>query len=68
MYSLALNIEKPGDLSINQDAKEFKPIRDALAHTARLTEEAKVKLTSVFNNIKYRLINLLQQNKISSSK
>ena len=68
MYTLALNIEKPGDLSINQDAKEFKPIRDALAHTARLTEEAKVKLTSVFNNIKYRLINLLQQNKTSSSK
>ncbi|SHG58556.1 hypothetical protein SAMN05720760_11554, partial [Fibrobacter sp. UWB8] len=61
MDALTLNIEKPGDLSLNQDAKEFKPIRDALAHTSRLTEEAKIKLTSVFNNIKFRLIKLLQE-------
>jgi len=60
MDALTLNIEKPGDLSLNQDAKEFKPIRDALAHTSRLTEEAKIKLTSVFNNIKFRLIKMLQ--------
>jgi hypothetical protein len=67
MSSLASNIEDTGKIdSINQDAKEFKPIRDALAHTARLTEEAKLKLTTVFNNIKYRLISLLQKSKSSS--
>jgi len=41
------------------DAKEYKPIRDALMHTALLTEEAKTKLKSVFNNIKGRVIKLL---------
>ena len=69
MGTLASNIEKTNkNDSINQDAKEFKPIRDAIAHTARITEEAKTKLTSVFNSIKYRLIQLLQQNNSAQSK
>ncbi len=41
------------------DAKDYRPIRDALMHTALLTEEAKTKLTSVYNNIKGRVNNLL---------
>jgi hypothetical protein len=41
------------------DAKEYKPIRDALMHTALLTNEAKIKLTSVYNNIKGRLKTIL---------
>lgn len=42
-----------------RDANEYKPIRDALAHTSRLTEVAKGKLTSVYENIKARVIALL---------
>ena len=45
--------------SLSRDAQEYKPIRDALAHTARLTEEAKSKLNTVYNNIKARLKELL---------
>jgi len=41
------------------DAKQYKPIRDALMHTARLTNEAKTKLTSVYDNIKARIKQLL---------
>ncbi|MDP2959889.1 MAG: DNA mismatch repair protein, partial [candidate division Zixibacteria bacterium] len=41
------------------DAKEYRPIRDALMHTALLTNEAKTKLTSVYNNIKGRVKTLL---------
>lgn len=43
------------------DADEYKPVRNAMAHTALLTEAAKVKLTSVFNNIKARLLILLSK-------
>jgi hypothetical protein len=42
-----------------RDANEYKPIRDALAHTALLTSQAKAKLTSVYENIKARVKTLL---------
>lgn len=42
-----------------RDANEYKPIRDALAHTALLTDIAKHKLTSVYENIKGRIGALL---------
>ncbi|MBS3954769.1 MAG: ATP-binding protein [Methylomicrobium sp.] len=45
--------------TINTDAKEYRPIRDALAHTALLTQDAKTKLTAVYLNIKARLRTLL---------
>lgn len=61
MENLAEVADKPGVTNtLIQDAREFKPIRDAMAHTSRLTDVAKHKLTSVFENIKYRLIDLLQ--------
>lgn len=44
------------------DAKEYKPIRDALMHTALLTAEAKTKLTAVYNNIKGRIKTLISSN------
>ena len=44
------------------DSKEYKPIRDALMHTALLTSEAKRKLTSIYENIKGRLNTLLTSN------
>ena len=44
------------------DAKEYKPIRDALMHTALLTDEAKRKLTTIYDNIKGRVKSLLSRN------
>lgn len=44
---------------LSRDAKEYKPIRDALAHTALITDLAKTKLNMVFENIKARIINLI---------
>lgn len=42
-----------------RDANEYKPIRDAIAHTALLTDVAKSKLTSVYENIKGRIKTLI---------
>jgi hypothetical protein len=42
-----------------RDASQYRPIRDALAHTALLTDEAKSKLTAVYSNIKWRICALL---------
>jgi hypothetical protein len=44
---------------LSRDANEYKPIRDALAHTALLTDAAKNKLTTVYENIKGRIRTLL---------
>jgi hypothetical protein len=44
---------------LSRDAREYKPVRDALAHTALLTDEAKQKLTTVYSNIKGRIRTLL---------
>lgn len=44
---------------LGRDACEYKPIRDALAHTALLTDEAKTKLTTVYANIRGRIRTLL---------
>ncbi|MBI4128318.1 MAG: ATP-binding protein [Parcubacteria group bacterium] len=45
--------------SLSRDAKEYKPVRDAIMHTALLTDVAKTKLTTVYANIKARIIALL---------
>ncbi len=44
---------------LTTDAKQYKPVRDALMHTALLSDEAKQKLTSVSDNIKGRIKKLL---------
>lgn len=44
-----------------RDAKEYKPIRDGLAHTALLTDEAKAKLSTVYNNIKGRVREMFEE-------
>lgn len=46
-----------------RDAKEYKPIRDAVAHTALLTDEAKTKLSTVRENIKGRVKTILSKTK-----
>lgn len=42
-----------------RDASEYKPIRDAIAHTSRLTSIAKMRLTITYENIKARIVSLL---------
>lgn len=60
MNSLAGIVDTRGQTNcLHNDSKQYKPIRDALMHTARLTEEAKLKLTSVYDNIKGRIRTLL---------
>jgi len=46
---------------LSRDAGEYKPIRDAVAHTSLLTDAAKNKLTSVYENIKGRVRALLAE-------
>ena len=47
------------DACLSRDANEYKPIRDAMAHTALLTELAKQRLTLIFENIQARIKTLL---------
>lgn len=65
MNQLANLVDKVRDASkeagLSRDANEYKPIRDALAHTALLTDVAKNKLNSVYENIKGRLRTLLSE-------
>lgn len=51
--------DKMLSVSFTQDAKEYKPIRDALCHTSRLIKDAKAKLTATFANLKARISQLL---------
>jgi hypothetical protein len=45
---------------LSRDASEFKPMRDAVAHTALLTDVAKARLTTVRENIRARVKTLLE--------
>lgn len=51
------------DAHLIRDADEFKPMRDAMAHTALLTDEAKKRLATVRENIKARVKTLLAPKK-----
>ena len=44
---------------LSRDADEYKPMRDAVMHTALLTDTAKKKLSSVIANVKGRIKTLL---------
>jgi hypothetical protein len=60
MAPLANMVDKSGTLNcLPNDAKQYRPIRDALMHTALLTQEAKDKLKTVKDNIKGRIKTLL---------
>ena len=62
MNDLAYLVDKKDrikDACLARDANEYKPIRDAIAHTALITDVAKNKLTSVYENIKGRIRTLL---------
>lgn len=53
--------DKTQNISFIRDAKEYNPIRDALCHTSRLTQTAKNKLNTTYENIKSRIIQLLNK-------
>ena len=53
--------DKTQNISFIRDAKEYSPIRDALCHTSRLTQAAKNKLNTTYENIKSRIIQLLNK-------
>ncbi len=64
MDDLANFIDKPTDQlkqpGISRDAKIYKPIRDAMAHTAILTTVAKQQLNTTYENIKARVKKILE--------
>ena len=53
--------DKTQNVSFIRDSKEYHPIRDALCHTSRLTLTAKNKLNVTYENIKSRIIQLLNK-------
>jgi Histidine kinase-, DNA gyrase B-, and HSP90-like ATPase len=67
MDHLANLVDKTKDpakeAGLSRDAREYKPIRDAVAHTALLTHAAKTKLSTVGENIKGRVKTILSKGK-----
>lgn len=67
MNHLANLVDKPKDRlkepGLARDATEYKPIRDAVAHTALLTSLAKSKLRTIRENINGRVKTLLSKTK-----
>ena len=63
MDDLSNFVDKPSDpnkeAGIARDAKVYKPVRDAVAHTSILTQVAKQSLNTTFENIKARIKTLL---------
>lgn len=60
LANLVDKVREPSkDAGLSRDANEYKPMRDALAHTALLTDKAKNRLTTVYENIRGRLTSLL---------
>ena len=64
MDDLSNFVDKPSDSNkqagIARDAKVYKPVRDAVAHTSILTAVAKNSLNTTFENIKARIKKLLE--------
>ena len=60
MTSLCLQVESDNsENNIIRDAKTYRPIRNAVMHTALLTQEGKTRLTTVYDNIRGRIVILL---------
>ncbi|MGQ0582622.1 MAG: ATP-binding protein [Reyranella sp.] len=66
MADLANLVDKKDPIKeacLSRDANEYKPIRDAVAHTALLTSPAKAKLSTVRENIKGRVKAIIAEKK-----
>lgn len=59
LANLVDKVDATREAGLSRDAKEYKPMRDAVAHTALLTDLAKRRLTLVYENIKARIRTLL---------
>lgn len=59
LANLVDKVDPIKEAGLSRDAQEYKPMRDAVAHTALLTDLAKKRLTAVYENIKARLRELL---------
>jgi hypothetical protein len=62
MGDLAYMVDKRDpnkEACLARDANAYEPLRDGVAHTALLTDDAKLQLSSVYANIKARIYNLL---------
>lgn len=59
LANLVDKVDPTKEAGLSRDAKEYKPVRDAMAHTALLTELAKTKLNLTYENIKARVKSLL---------
>lgn len=59
LANLVDKVDPHKQAGLSRDAIEYKPLRDAIAHTALLTDLAKQKLSSVYENIKARIRTLL---------
>lgn len=59
LANLVDKVDPIKDAGLSRDAKEYKPIRDAVAHTALLTSIAKTRLNLTYENIKARIKTLL---------
>ena len=67
MSGLAHLVDKTrGSNDLPADTKVYRPIRDAVMHTSQLTDEAKLRLTTVFQNIQARIKTLLDLSSNSS--
>jgi hypothetical protein len=60
LANLADKVDSAKQAGLSRDAKEYKPIRDAVAHTALLTDTAKTRLNLTYENIKGRIKELLK--------
>lgn len=64
MDDLSNFVDKPTDPNrepgLSRDAKVYKPVRDAMAHTSILTTVAKNSLNTTYENIKARIKKLIE--------
>ena len=59
LSNLIDKVDPHKEAGLSRDAREYKPIRDAMAHTALLTKDAKRRLTTTYANIRSRVRHLL---------
>ena len=52
-------VDKAKEAGLSRSATTYKPMRDAVGHTSLLTETAKQQLNLEYENIKARLVKLL---------
>ena len=52
-------VDKTKEAGLSRSATTYKPMRDAVGHTSLLTETAKQQLNLEYENIKARLVKLL---------